>query len=236
MFKQELNAVREGLGEIMKREPGGGGFIRRVLQQLEIREVGEWVEGLVNAGRDELSRYGGATAAEKALAALHTLEAGGAYTKAAAGAMRMGRFVELLEAKPGTAYENFYKRPSRENQFEAEDIVEKVKLERLLAPGFAEEGLQDKLEEEIAKAANREEAAKRVEGILEDRLREVEKAPVGVLTLAGLLATDLTFEGGAVKLSTTHLGMAELFVKVVGLDSFYISGFEETRHGERPRM
>ncbi|WP_308215138.1 hypothetical protein [Pyrobaculum sp. 3827-6] len=237
VFRLELGAVREGLGEIMKREPGGGGFIRRVLQQLEIREGAGWVEGLVNAVRDELSRYGGATVAEKALAALHTLETGGAYTKAAAGAMRMGRFVELLEAEPKTAYGRFYKGPSGRGRFKAEDIVERVKLERLLAPGFAEEGLQKELEGEIAKTADRKEAAKRVGEILQSRLEKVEKAPVGAPALAGLLATDVTFEkeNKAVKLSTTHLGMAELFARVFGLSRISVN-FKETRHGERPQM
>ncbi|AET31784.1 PaRep2b-like protein [Pyrobaculum ferrireducens] len=231
VFKQELNVVREGLKKIIKKEPWGGGFIQQVLQQLEIDEGR--VEALAYGNRNVVRGLEGATAAEKALAALHTLEAGGAYTKAVAGALHLHKFVELLETEPKTAYERYY-----ENwRGTVQNLIEKVKLERRLAPGFAEEELQKELERAAAEAANKKEAAKRVGEILQSRLRGVEKAPVNVLALAGLLATDVTFEkeNRAVKLSTTHLGMAELFVRVFGLSSISVN-FRETRHGGRPQM
>jgi hypothetical protein len=82
--------------------------------------------------------------------------------------------------------------------------------------------------------------------MLESRLRNVEKAPGdNTPTLAGLLATDFLLLAtdfdfnekiGTVMLHTTHLGMAELFVKIVGLDSFHVTDLVKTRHGGRPRM
>jgi hypothetical protein len=91
----ELDGVKKRLGKATR----GKTFAEGVSRPLSYREDAAW--GLAYAAAKELAQYSGATAAEKALAALQTLELGGAYAKAVAGALAVGELARLLNLKIG---------------------------------------------------------------------------------------------------------------------------------------
>ncbi|MGB9705878.1 MAG: hypothetical protein ACPL3C_10545, partial [Pyrobaculum sp.] len=229
-FRQELNAVRKGLEKIRGGEAEEG-FIQKILDQLNVD--GGRVNDLAYGSRSEVRELTGASAAEKALAALYVLEGGGAYTRAVAGALHIGSFTELLETEPKTAYERYYEK----QRSTVKNLIEKVKAEAALAKGFAEGKLQKELERAVAEATIEEDAKRRIKEILQSLLKEVKQTEINVPAIAGLLATDLTFEkeNYVIKLSTTHLGMAELFVKTVGLNRINID-HPGSRRNPRPQM
>jgi hypothetical protein len=236
-LRLELDDVRRGLERLREKLEGSPSnirqFIDEVIKQLELDE--ERAKTLANANRDELSQYGGVTVAEKGMAVIHTLMRGGAYAKAVAGAFYNGELVHLLRVAPYTAYSRYASYGQR--------YVEKVKPSVKLAPGLAVEDLQRRLEETVARVE--QEVLEKTNKIIRIKLKEIlneEIEKIGRIynlpALMGFIATDFSFDkdSRSLRVTTTQLGLVELFVKLAGFKHFYIGGFIHTDKGERPQM